>query len=61
MPGIDAPIWVVKHEAIYRFADDELEQRPALQKQLLRMGPQNFERVRKQAQALLAALLEGAR
>jgi hypothetical protein len=60
-PVIDAPIPVVKHEAIYRFADPELEERPTLQKQLLRMGPDNIERVRKQAEALRAALLAGAR
>ena len=60
-PVIDAPIPVVKHEAVYRFADPELEQRPDLQKQLLRMGPDNIQRIQQQAQALRAALLTGTR
>jgi len=59
-PEIDAPIPVVKHEAIYRFADTELEQRPGLQKQLLRMGPDNIARIKRQARELRDALLAGS-
>ena len=57
-PEIDAPIPVVKHEAIYRFADPDLEQRPGVQKQLLRMGPENIARIKRQAEALRTALLQ---
>ena len=59
-PEIDAPIPVEKYEAIYRFADAELEQRPGLQKQLLRMGPENIARIKQQARALRDALLAGS-
>ena len=58
-PEIDAPIPVEKHEAIYRFADPDLEQRPGVQKQLLRMGPENIARIKRQASALREALLAG--
>ncbi len=60
-PEIDAPIPVVKHEAIYRFADPDLEQRPGVQKQLLRMGPDNIARIKRQADALRTALLQEPR
>ena len=56
-PTIDAPLPVVKYEAIYQYADPELEQRPDLQKQLLRMGPENLETIKAQAAALRRALL----
>ena len=56
-PRINEPVAVVKSEAIYKHVDPELEQRPALQKQLLRMGSENVVRVQKQARALRSALL----
>ena len=58
-PEIDAAIPVEKHEAVYRFADPDLEQRPGVQKQMLRMGPDNIARVKRQARALRDALLAG--
>ncbi|MBT4521457.1 MAG: DUF3014 domain-containing protein [Halieaceae bacterium] len=56
-PRIDKPIAVVKSEAIYKYVDPTLEQLSDLQKQLLRMGPQNTARIQRQAQALRSALL----
>lgn len=59
VPQIDGPIPVVKSEAIYKFADPALERRSALDKQLLRMGPDNLARVQQQVRILRDALLEG--
>ena len=56
-PRIDAPIAVRKSEAIHKFLDPDLERRTALQKQLLRMGPDNTARIQSQARALREALL----
>ena len=39
--------------------DPDLEQRTALEKQLLRMGPENVARIQEQARALRTALLAG--
>ena len=59
-PLIEEPIAVVKSEAIYKYVDPDLEQRTALEKQLLRMGPENVARIQKQARALRVALLAGS-
>ena len=56
-PRIDAPIAVRKSEAIHKFLDPDLERRTALQKQLLRMGPDNTARIQSQARALREGLL----
>ncbi len=56
-PDIEAPIAVKKSEAIYKYLDPDLERRTGLQKQLLRMGPENIARVKAQARALRSALL----
>lgn len=58
-PVIDGPIPVVKREAFYRYVDPTLEQRGDLEKQLIRIGPQNLARVQRQAQQLRSALLAG--
>jgi len=57
-PEVDGDIAVKKKEAIYLFADPELEQLAPLQKQLLRMGPDNLAIVKQQARALRAGLLD---
>jgi len=57
-PRIDEPIELVRHVASYRYADPELERKSGLQKQLLRMGPDNIARLQAQALALRNALLE---
>jgi len=45
-PRIDAPIGIVQPKVLYEFADAELEARSAGQKLLLRMGPENAQRVK---------------
>jgi hypothetical protein len=62
-PVIEETIPVTKVEAVYKYADASLEKLPAVQKQLLRMGPENTRRIQRQARALRAVLLaspEGA-
>ena len=56
-PEIEGDIEVKQKEAIYVFVDPELEQLSPLQKQLLRMGPENLALVKAQARALRAGLL----
>jgi hypothetical protein len=58
-PEIRAPISVKRKEALYLYADPALEGLAPLQKQLLRMGPDNVALVKAQARALRAALLGG--
>jgi len=41
---------------VYQFADPKLEALPPLQKQLLRMGPENSRRVKAYLRELAAAL-----
>ena len=59
-PEISDPIPVKKVEAVYKYVDPSLEQLPAVQKQLLRMGPDNVAKIKGQAAALRRALLQGA-
>jgi hypothetical protein len=42
---------------VYVFADPALENLPTVQKQLLRMGPDNISRIKQQARALREGLL----
>jgi hypothetical protein len=58
-PEIDQPIPVKKKEAVFLYSDPALEQLAPLQKQLLRTGPDNLRRIKKQARALRARLLAG--
>ncbi|MEP6390514.1 MAG: DUF3014 domain-containing protein [Halioglobus sp.] len=60
-PEITEPIELTRKEAIYQYADPELEELTDLQKQLLRMGPDNINKIKRQAAALRAALLDPAR
>lgn len=55
-PPVDQPIRLVKPEAYYLFADESLESLPAGQKILLRMGPENAERVKAKLTEIRAAL-----
>jgi len=57
-PVFEEPLPVKKVEAIYKFTDAELEKLPDLQKQLLRMGPDNTRRIQAQARILRDALLQ---
>jgi hypothetical protein len=56
-PEIGEPIALVPKSVVYLYADPQLESLPAVQKQLLRMGPDNLRRIKQQAQALREGLL----
>ena len=56
-PEIIEPIALQPKSVVYVFADSALENLPAVQKQLLRMGPDNISRIKQQARALREGLL----
>ena len=56
-PVIVEPLQLVRESVAYKFADPELEALLPLQKQLLRAGPENTQRLQQQAKALREALL----
>jgi hypothetical protein len=56
-PEIEERIALTRRSVMYQYADPQLEQLTPLQKQLLRMGPDNIKRIKEQATALRAALL----
>lgn len=56
-PEIEDPIALTRRSVMYQYADPQLEQLTPLQKQLLRMGPDNIRRIKEQAAALRAGLL----
>jgi len=56
-PEIEEPIALTRRSVMYQYADPQLEQLTPLQKQLLRMGPDNIRRIKEQAAALRAGLL----
>jgi hypothetical protein len=56
-PEIAEPIPLKPKSVVYVYANPELENLPAVQKQLLRMGPDNIRRIKQQARILREALL----
>ena len=56
-PEITEPIALKPKSVVYIYADPALESLPSLQKQLLRMGPDNIRRIKQQAQTLRDDLL----
>lgn len=56
-PEIEDPIALTRKSVMYRYADPQLEELVPLQKQLLRMGPENIRRIKLQARALREGLL----
>ncbi len=56
-PEIGEPIALQPKAVVYIYADPALESLPPLQKQLLRMGPDNIRRIKQQAQTLRTGLL----
>jgi hypothetical protein len=56
-PIIVEPIQLTRDSVAYKFADPDLEALLPLQKQLLRSGPENTQRLQQQAMALRDALL----
>lgn len=55
---IDGPVAVVQNTVIYRYADTALEKSSSLQKQMLRIGPDNSRRLQDKAAAIRASLLQ---
>ena len=45
-PQVSYPIALVRPSVVYEFADAELEQLPAAQKQMLRLGPANQQKIK---------------
>jgi hypothetical protein len=56
-PEIEEPIALTRKSVMYKYADPQLEQLTPMQKQLLRMGPDNIRRIKEQARALREGLL----
>lgn len=56
-PVIVEPLKLVRESVTYKFADPKLEALMPMQKQLLRAGPENTQRIQQQALALKKALL----
>ena len=54
---IEGPIPLQRKSVMYTYADPGLEKLPPLQKQLLRMGPDNTRLIKQYAAELRAALL----
>lgn len=57
-PEIEEPIALARTSVMYTYADPALEALPALQKQLLRMGPDNIRQIKAVAQQLRNQLLQ---
>ena len=55
-PDVSGPVRLIKPEAFYLFADEELEALSAGQKVLLRMGPENAARIKAKLAEIKAAL-----
>ena len=56
-PEITEPLAVRAKSAVYTYVDPTLENLPAVQKQLLRTGPDNLRRLKQQARLLREGLL----
>jgi hypothetical protein len=56
-PEIGEPIALKPKSVVYIYADPSLEGLPGVQKQLLRMGPDNIRRIKQQARILREGLL----
>lgn len=51
------PVYLIQDSVQYKYADPKLEALPALQKQLIRMGPEHTRRIQEKAKALRESLL----
>ncbi len=56
-PDVGSPIELKLEGVLYTFADPALEKLPSAQKQLLRMGPENAEKIKRLLRALRKQLL----
>ena len=57
-PDIQLDARLLKDEANWVYEDESLEKLPALQKQIMRMGPENAERLKALARDLRGGLLD---
>lgn len=55
-PEIEGPYQLVKPSVMYLYADSAIENRNAVQKQLIRLGPENSSRFKDKLRAFLARL-----
>ena len=55
-PEVEYPVKLKRPSVMYTFADPELEELPAAQKQLIRLGPDNQQRVKQLLRAYRKAL-----
>jgi hypothetical protein len=55
-PAVPEDAELTRDEAVWAYADPELEALPDLQKQLLRMGPENLEKLQNLAREISYAL-----
>ncbi len=55
LPELDEPVLLVQPNVMYRYADPALESRSELDKQLLRMGPENVRRLKSYTAQLMQA------
>ena len=56
VPIRDGEVLLIRPQVMYQFQDETLEQRSALEKQLLRMGPANMQALQQKARELEVAL-----
>lgn len=59
-PDHNGPFALERQSVLYQFADPSLEALPGVQKQLLRIGPENRARIKNYLKELRTALLEGS-
>lgn len=55
-PVIDTKIYLLKHTASYKYADKKLEALDAVDKQMLRMGPENTRKIQAKLRRLVEAI-----
>jgi hypothetical protein len=56
-PEVEEPIELVRESVYYQFADPRLESLPPIQKQMLRLGPENREKIKRYLREVRAALV----
>ncbi len=56
-PRVEGPVRLIQPKVLYEFADPELERRSAGQKFLIRMGPENAERIKARLRELRQLLV----
>lgn len=57
-PVLDNRLNVVKHSLVYKFSDPKIESLSSLEKQMLRMGPENSRKIQNKFRQLVEALTQ---